>query len=738
MQEKLTLKALSTLIKRIWNDPVLSKVISVAIIGMFVVLWTILDIRLNIFHLSALLIGLTVLFLLWILCFILYFEKKSVGETFGVPARFPAYPKRIRRAALTGVFVIPMLAVSALFIQSYYESVPAKKIIILVGDFDGPDPQNYRVTQNIYEALGKAVEGYPDLQVQLLGEPISFKQGSNFARSKGKEEKASIVLWGSYGKSGESVQMTVNFEVLETPAYFSSIVQTLSSRCGHETLSKSFTYPVEELNRFSLQIEISHQLSALTFLTTGIALYKVGDYDASINYFNQALVEWGKPGPMIEVADIYFWRADAYLAKGELNRAISDLGIVIHFQPGNGSAYNNRGNAYTDTEDPDRAIADYTKAIELASGDCLPCAYSNRGHLYEDKGAYDMAVADLNEAIRLKPDFADAYDARGHAYVHKKEYDKAIADHNSAINLDPKIPCFFNNLGHAHAENKEYDKAIADYDHAIKLLPSKALFFLNRGDVFVGKGEYDKAIADYDHAIKLESDYSEAYHQRGHAHLKSGDADNAIVDFSEAIKLAPNKSGFYWDRAPLYEDKGDATKALADYDRIIQIDQEDAGAYHRRGRIHADNGDLNKAIADYTKAIQYQVDHATAYFDRGKAYANKRAYNNAITDFSLALKLDSHDSEAYHQRGHAYLNRGDADKAIADFSEAMRLDPKAAGIHLDRGDGYALIRDYENAVADYKKTIDLTDDPDIRGTAIERLKVMAVKQHRPRMLRKAY
>ena len=62
----------------------------------------------------------------------------------------------------------------------------------------------------------------------------------------------------------------------------------------------------------------------------------------------------------------------------------------------------------------DRAIEDYTKAIELKPN--LAEAYNNLGAAYSDKGEYDRAVADYTKAIELKPNLAETYNNRGNAY----------------------------------------------------------------------------------------------------------------------------------------------------------------------------------------------------------------------------------------------------------------------------------------------------------------------------------
>ena len=65
-------------------------------------------------------------------------------------------------------------------------------------------------------------------------------------------------------------------------------------------------------------------------------------------------------------------------------------------------AYSERGTAYDDKGDRDRAIADYSNAIQIKPD--YDIAYYNRGNAYRDQGDLDRAIADYSEAIRIKPD----------------------------------------------------------------------------------------------------------------------------------------------------------------------------------------------------------------------------------------------------------------------------------------------------------------------------------------------
>jgi len=107
-------------------------------------------------------------------------------------------------------------------------------------------------------------------------------------------------------------------------------------------------------------------------------------------------------------------------------------------------AYNNRGLAYQEKGEVDRAVADFTTAIKFSPNDAR--VYSNRGSAYATKGELDRAIANLSKAIALNPKYADAYNSRGVAYAKKDDREQAIADYRTALEIDPSNQLSKDNL----------------------------------------------------------------------------------------------------------------------------------------------------------------------------------------------------------------------------------------------------------------------------------------------------
>ena len=63
--------------------------------------------------------------------------------------------------------------------------------------------------------------------------------------------------------------------------------------------------------------------------------------------------------------------------------------------------------------------------------------YFNQGVSYAKSEEYEKALVAYNKAIELDPKYPDVYYNRGICYRKLGEYDKAISDYSKSIELDP-------------------------------------------------------------------------------------------------------------------------------------------------------------------------------------------------------------------------------------------------------------------------------------------------------------
>jgi len=124
-----------------------------------------------------------------------------------------------------------------------------------------------------------------------------------------------------------------------------------------------------------------------------------------------------------------------------------------------GDYYATRGAAYLANKQPDKAIADFNKALTIRPA---PEFYLQRGLAHMTKQSWDLAKSDLDQAIKLKPDFAPSYLMRGLASYQAGDYKESLGFFDDAVK---RVPTYYQALyARGVAKKKTGDDSGGDKD----------------------------------------------------------------------------------------------------------------------------------------------------------------------------------------------------------------------------------------------------------------------------------
>jgi len=131
--------------------------------------------------------------------------------------------------------------------------------------------------------------------------------------------------------------------------------------------------------------------------------------------------------------------------------------------------------AQCQSDDDDRLIRGCSAVIRLDrdTPERLALAFANRGRAWSEKGEYDRAIRDLDNAVRLAPNFAEAFNYRGVANVSQGQYEHAIQDFDQAVRLDPNYAIAIYNRGLALQAMGRADAAAQDFARAKQVGPGR-------------------------------------------------------------------------------------------------------------------------------------------------------------------------------------------------------------------------------------------------------------------------
>lgn len=145
---------------------------------------------------------------------------------------------------------------------------------------------------------------------------------------------------------------------------------------------------------------------------------------------------------------------------------IKEATATLKKNPKDLSARVARSDAALNEREFEMAIEDYTVLIDKAP---TALTYFKRGQAYAETGQTDKAIADFSGSLKLDPKSLYAYFFRGGMHVKNGQYRKAIADYDEAIKLSSTNIWFFNNRGEAYFMLGDYDSAIRDWKKAMAM-----------------------------------------------------------------------------------------------------------------------------------------------------------------------------------------------------------------------------------------------------------------------------
>lgn len=199
------------------------------------------------------------------------------------------------------------------------------------------------------------------------------------------------------------------------------------------------------------------------FYAKGVAYEALANFELALSNFNKAI----QYDPQKVIA--YIRRGRVYSRQGNFDRGLADFDKAIQLGAEQSKPAPNKG----DIDPSSKEIQELIQRDPRPWFDYLRPGTANleRGKTYLQKDDNDRALADFTKAIELDPEGANAYNQRGIAYGNKGDFDRAIADFDKAIQLNPRLRNAHNNRGLAFSRKGDEARATADFEKEKELYP---------------------------------------------------------------------------------------------------------------------------------------------------------------------------------------------------------------------------------------------------------------------------
>lgn len=197
----------------------------------------------------------------------------------------------------------------------------------------------------------------------------------------------------------------------------------------------------------------------------------------------------------------YRQKAQASIDLGEFDKAIQEYTRALQLDPGNVELLLGRGDAQHRNHNPRTAIKDFDQVISAEPNNAR--AYYYRAWSYIAMRKLEKAISDFSRAIELKPDYTKAYSDRGYTYYEMGDFASAVQDFTQALATNPENASVYHLRAGAYEKLLDTEKAIADYTNAITYRPDFCDSYVSRGDLRDQQGDIIGAVADWEMALQL-------------------------------------------------------------------------------------------------------------------------------------------------------------------------------------------------------------------------------------------
>jgi tetratricopeptide (TPR) repeat protein len=266
---------------------------------------------------------------------------------------------------------------------------------------------------------------------------------------------------------------------------------------------------------------------------------------------------------------LYIERANYYLAKDDLDKALRDILFAIDINNRNPDHYITLSEAYLALGDPDRSFEGLEKALELDPENQE--ALLKKAQLYLIMQQYEKTYETISNLITIDQYNPTAYYIRGYALLEEGDTTKAIRNFVTAI--DQKQDYYEAHMQLGAIYSSRNNPLAADYlNNSIEIKPNAPEPYYQLGLYFQENGNIEKAIETYNTILDIEPNYAFAKYNLGYVHLVYlRQFEVAAEYFTGFIQQMPDHYDAWYNRGYSYELMGDKAKARSDYEKALQL-----------------------------------------------------------------------------------------------------------------------------------------------------------------------
>jgi len=327
-------------------------------------------------------------------------------------------------------------------------------------------------------------------------------------------------------------------------------------------------------------------------------------------------------------------RAQLLASVNKENHALELLSVVETLEPTNFEIYLTKGAIYSQLQNYEKAIEEYTKAA--VDSDEPDYVYCNIAFEYENMGNFEKTIEYLTKALELNPDNDLAIYEAAYCFDLLSLHQESVDFFRKLIDRHPFSVEGWFNLGLSYINAELYEKALEAFDFALAIDPAHNSTIFHSGYTHNLMGNCTEAIKVYHSLLDKDGDEADAmiHYYIGECYEKMEEFHNARLYYRKATSLNSEITDAWIGLGVCENELANPKAAIKYIVKGLELDPENSAYHCILGDIYLQEGMVEKGKASYSKALELAPEDESLRIDFAEALAEKGFYENA-TDVLL-------------------------------------------------------------------------------------------------------
>lgn len=355
--------------------------------------------------------------------------------------------------------------------------------------------------------------------------------------------------------------------------------------------------------------------------------------------------------------ELFFLRAEAYLAKKAIGQARSEYEQILKKNPRSARAIHALATLHRQQNELDDAVTRYEGAIE-----------ADADHVSSGIELADLLLVVRKDKAKGEAVLAPLMTKEKKAEMGPAELGKALALQAEVLVLDSKL-----------------QEALPLFEEALKADAKNAFAKGRMARVLANLNQPEKAYPLFRDASTASPDnleYAEGYLS---TLILLGKMDEATKVVASANARFPGNAMISYLSGRVSDALDDSKAAEDGYKRAIAADPTIADAYLYLSRLYVRFRRYNDARPVLEQGLEKDAKNAALHVGMGELAFNEREFERAGKEFKDAAELNPLSSEAYRGLSKVALEQDKPDLALSHVEKALELNPRLKGGRLQKG-----------------------------------------------------